>query len=255
MTSVLPGLLFSSVFLGLWLAPDSLSQEKKLATALQLPGNGVPDPLGKTGFFPNTIGGIDALDLATGKVLWSSKEANRPLFATDIRLFAQRGATIHVLHTAENGKPVLEAKPLGFPAWVSVDVAYGRSFRSSVRVEGKTMWLSWEARAFYAGGAPPPPKLEKAARKEAAGVVRVDLDTGKVESLDAENIAAGKFFPMPPDVVSLKVGTLTLQLQDGPAKNSKNPFEKRRTLQAVNEAKEIVWQHDIAAPIFLPPLP
>jgi hypothetical protein len=26
-------------------------------------------------------------------------------------------------------------------------------------------------------------------------------------------------------------------------------------LQAVNEAKEIVWQHDIAAPIFLPPLP
>lgn len=157
-----------------------------------MPGNGVPDPLGKTGFFPNTIGGIDALDLATGKVLWSSKEANRPLFATDIRLFAQRGATIHVLHTAENGKPVLEAKPLGFPAWVSVDVAYGRSFRSSVRVEGKTMWLSWEARAFYAGGAPPPPKLEKAARKEAAGVVRVDLDTGKVESLDAENIAAGE---------------------------------------------------------------
>jgi hypothetical protein len=251
MTGVLSRLFFSGVFLALWLAPDSLSQEKKFA-ALRLPGDGVADPAGKTGFYPNTIGGIDALDLATGKVLWSSKEANRPLVVTDNRLFVQKGASVHVLDTAEKGKLVLEAKPLGFPGWVSVDVAYGRSFRSSVRVEGKTLWLSWEARAFYAGGAPPPPEIEKAERKEGAGVERVDLDTGKIESLDAEKIAAGKFFPMPAEAVNSKFGALTLQVQDGPAKNSKNPFEKRRTLQGVNEAKEVVWQHSIAAPIFLP---
>jgi hypothetical protein len=254
MTNVLPRLLTCTFFLGLWLAPDSLGQEKKIA-ALRLPGNGVSDSAGKTGFFPNTIGGIDALDLATGKVLWSSKEANRPLVATNNRLFVQKGAAIHVLDTADKGKLILEAKPLGFPGWVSVDVAYGRSFRSSASVEGKTLWLSWEARAFYAGGAPPPPEIEKAARKEAAGVARIDLDTGKIESLDVEKIAAGKFFPMPAEATNPKVGALTLQVQDGSAKNAKKPFEKRRTLQAVNEAKEIVWQHEIAAPIFLPPLP
>ena len=34
---------------------------------------------------------------------------------------------------------------------------------------------------------------------------------------------------------------LALIVKDGSAKNPKNPFEKRRTLQAVNEAKEVVW--------------
>jgi len=81
------------------------------------------------------------------------------------------------------------------------------------------------------------------------------MDTGKVELLDDDKIAAGKFFPLSMDAANSNVGALTLQVKDGPAKDAKNPFEKRRTLQAVNEAKEIVWQHDIAPPIFLPPLP
>jgi hypothetical protein len=247
-------LFVSSVVVAMWLAPNCPSQEKKFA-ALRLPGNGVSDPAGKTGFFPNTIGGIDALDLATGKLLWSSKDANRPLVATDNRLFVQKGAAVQILDTVEKGKLVLEAKPLSFPGWVSVDVAYGRTFRSSARVEGRSLWLSWEAGAFYAGGARPTPEIEKAERKEGAGVERVDLDNGKIESLDAEKIAAGKFLPMPVETVNPKIGALTLQVQDNPAKKSKSPFEKRRTLQAVNEAKEVVWQHDIAAPIFLPPRP
>ena len=57
-------------------------QEKKKATpAVLLPGPGVADPAGKVGFFPSTTGGIDALDLANGKLLWTSKDANRPLLA------------------------------------------------------------------------------------------------------------------------------------------------------------------------------
>jgi len=221
----------------------------------KLPGGGVADPAGKTGFFPGAKGGVDALDLASGKLLWHRDGGNRPLHATINRLFVQKGAAVEFLDTADNGKLVLEAKTLGFPDWVSVDVAYGRTFRSSVRVEGKTLFLSWEARAFYAGGAPPPPEVIKAAEKAASGVARVNLETGKIEPLDADKIAVGKFFPLPTEGVKSKVGGLTLTLKDDQAPNTRNPFQKRRMLQALNAANEIVWERAIAAPVFLPPKP
>ena len=54
-----------------------------------LPGGGVADPAGRSGFFPNTTGGIDALDLASGKLLWQSKDGQGPLLATADR--SERG--------------------------------------------------------------------------------------------------------------------------------------------------------------------
>ena len=87
-----------------------------------LPGGAVADPDGKVGFVPNTSGGIDALDLASGKLLWDTKEAPRPLLATPDRLFAQalvRGKAnqvrIVVLNTTQKGKRLLESQPLSFP--------------------------------------------------------------------------------------------------------------------------------------------
>jgi hypothetical protein len=240
----------------IWFAASAAGQEKQEPqTPRHLPGGGVADPAGKTGFVPNPSGGIDALDLATGKLLWSSKDANRPLFATADRLFAQKQASLIVLDTTQEGKAVREAKSIALPNWASVEPGYGQSYRGSVRLNGDTLLLSWEARAFYAGGAAPTPEIEKRARKAASGVARLDLKTGKLDSLDADQVAAGKFFPMPADAINSKAGALTLSVKDGSAKNPKNIFEKRRTLQAINEAKEVVWARDIAAPIFLPPRP
>ena len=247
--------LFAFVILACCL-PALVAQEKKGVTApRQLPGGGVADPAGKTGFFPNTSGGIDALDLATGKLLWSSKDANRPLLATADRLFAQKRASLFVLDIAQEGKTVREAKPIAFPGWVSVETDYGRSYRGSTRLDGDTLLLSWEAGASYAGGARPTPEIEKRERKSASGVARLDGKTGKLDALDADEMAAGKFFPMPVGTINPKVGALTLVLKDGSAKNPKNMFEKRRTLQAVNVAKEVVWERDIAAPVYLIPRP
>lgn len=237
------------------LAPLAVGQDKNVSQPPRLlPGGGVATPAGKVGFFPNTSGGIDALDLASGKVLWSSNDANRPLLATEDRLFAQRQNSIFSLD-AQDGKRVFEAKPIGLPGWASVEVAYGRSYQGSVRLEGTALLVSWEARAFYAGGARPTPEIEKAARMDATGVARVDVTAGKITALEPDQIAAGKFFPLPAAKVNPKVGMLMLTILDGSAKNAKNPFEKRRTLQAVNDGKEIVWQRDIAAPIFLLPRP
>jgi len=60
---------------------------------------------------------------------------------------------------------------------------------------------------------------------------------------------------LPGDAINPKAGALTLQVLDRPAKNATNPFQRRRTLQAVNDAREVVWERDIAAPVFLPPRP
>src|SRR4051812_208519 len=41
-----------------------------------------------TGYVVNTSGGIDALDLKTGALLWTSSEASKPLIAFGHRLLA-----------------------------------------------------------------------------------------------------------------------------------------------------------------------
>ncbi len=229
-------------------AADAVGQQ----TARTLPGAGVADPAGKVGFFPGVKGGVDALELATGKLLWSVAVGGQTLLATNDRLFVLKGSdTIRVLDSAD-GKLLLEAKPLGFPGWVSVEPAYGLSFRSGARTDGKSLWLTWEANAFYAGGARPTPEIEKAARKAASGVAHVDLETGKVEALDADK---SKRFPMPAEAINPKIGDVTLSVKTESAKNPMNPFQQRRTLHATNVANEPIWQREIAAPVFLPPRP
>src|SRR5262249_9105983 len=47
---------------------------------------------------------------------------------------------------------------------------------------------SWQARAWYAGGARPTPEIERRARKDAAGVARVNLENGRVEMLEPDKV-------------------------------------------------------------------
>jgi hypothetical protein len=252
--------VFFGVGLALGLDSNVVAQKNKPPTLHALPGNGVTDSGGKTGFFPNASGGIDALNLATGKVLWSSKEANLPLIVTPRHLFALEGSKnqLRVIKIDTGKKPGqrLFASPLiPLPNWASVDTAYGRSFRSSVRSDGNGLFLIWEARAFYAGGAAPPPDLVARETKYQNGVERIDINTGKIESLNVKKIAAGKFFPMSEVVAKPKLGSLTLLVKERSIDNTTNPVVRRRSLQAVNAAKQIVWQRDIAPQLELPPLP
>jgi hypothetical protein len=237
-------------------------EKRKSVPSKMLPGPGVADPAAKIGFFCSATGGIDALELTNGKLLWTSKEANRPLLATEDRLFAQKDVSgkanqirIVVLDLTKHGKRVLESEVITLPDWVSVNVAYGRSYRSSSKFDGDSLLVSWEARAFYAGGAAPTPAILKAARKEASGVMRIDVVTGKFGSLSKEEIPGGHFFPITNDVSTADVGDLTLSLKDTSKKDAKNPFQQQRLVQGVNAAKTVVWEHEIAAPVFLIPLP
>jgi outer membrane protein assembly factor BamB len=155
---------------------------------------GVADVEGKRGYVPSADGGVDALDLETGKVLWNSKDATQPLARIARNLIALKpaknktNAVVVVVMDADEGKVASESEAVVFPDWVSVGLAHGRSFAAKGRVVDGDLWLRWQARAWYAGGARPTPAIEKAARKNADGAARVDLKTGKVEMLDADKM-------------------------------------------------------------------
>jgi hypothetical protein len=154
-----------------------------------LPG-GTADAGGRTGYVTNADGGIDAVNLETGTLLWATKEARRPLVAFADRLAAWapvpgKGHHLRVLvfATADKGKRVLASDPVVFPEWVSVEPTLGRTFAAHAEVVKGALLLHWEAHASYAGGAPPPPEVIAAAKKDATGTARISVETGKVEML------------------------------------------------------------------------
>ena len=154
-----------------------------------IPG-GVADADGARGFVRNDTGGLTALDLATGQPLWTSKLDARPLAVRGGRVLVQTRDKANVLRIvgldADKGDKVWESDPIALPDWVRADPGRwgGYSFNASTRLDGSDLLLSWQAATWYWGGAAPSPQTEKAARHNADGVARIDLDSGKVELLD-----------------------------------------------------------------------
>lgn len=220
------------------------------------PGGGVVDTAGKNGYWPNGAGGIDAVELATGKVLWKSKAASKPLLASQNRLVAQalvadKSNQIRVLiFDTQEGKLLLQSAAISLPDWVSVGTALGRSFHSTAQMDNNAVLLIWEARAWYAGGAAPPPAVEGAARKEASGVLQIHVQTGQMSKVDQPPVDAPR--PTSDEVNSVKIGDLTLSVVEQPGRR---PFQQRRFVHAANAKGALVWQHEIAGKVFLPPPP
>jgi hypothetical protein len=81
---------------------------------------------------------------------------------------------------------------------VSVGLAYGRTFEARGRVHEGALYVGWQATAFYDGGPPPTEEMLKRAQKDAAGVARVDLESGAVAMLPAERFPAEAELGLPP---------------------------------------------------------
>jgi hypothetical protein len=158
-----------------------------------IPG-GVCDTAGKVGYLSKPRGGVVAVDLEKGEVLWENSDANRPLAISGNRLAVlapEKGKAnvlrVLILDTAARGKRLVESEPIKLPEWAVVGtgldhhqmgkvfVARARMFKDSVAVE-------WLARSRYYGGAAPPPQLLKAATKDASGAATINLESGKVEA-------------------------------------------------------------------------
>jgi hypothetical protein len=140
----------------------------------------------------NPSGGIDAINLTTGKLLWQVGATQRPLIVTGNRLFSlapeekrAHAARVVVLDVNQQGEKILASDPVVFPAWVSLDEIPGCVLRLEVAIDGHDLILRWEAHARYVGGAAAPPAIREKYKKDASGVMRVNQETGGVTSLPA----------------------------------------------------------------------
>ncbi|MGH7225861.1 MAG: hypothetical protein ACRELF_21795 [Gemmataceae bacterium] len=163
---------------------------------------GIADPSGHTGFFASASGGIEVIDLASGKVLWQTHEAQRPLLLDGDRLLAQAGTKRNRLRILRfdpkrRGECDFESDPVVFPAWVVTGEAHGHSFAAHWQVQKHHLVLDWEANACYVGKTRPTAEEALAARKHAAGIARIDLRTGQVEIRSAEKEETTPLPPLP----------------------------------------------------------
>jgi hypothetical protein len=69
-------------------------ETKAEAAWISIPG-GIAEPSGKTAYIANASDGVEAIDLANGQVIWTSKEAKYPvaLFGDELIAQAPRGST------------------------------------------------------------------------------------------------------------------------------------------------------------------
>jgi hypothetical protein len=156
---------------------------------------GVAGPDKRAGYVSDTAGGIQALDLAEGELIWRSQLAARPLIASENGLAVLGRATpekenalqVVLLDRQDQGKLLLESDAVIFPDWASATINTNESFSYGVRLDGDDLLLEWKAQARYRGGAPPSAYIQAQANKAATGLARIDLKTGKVRMLPLES--------------------------------------------------------------------
>jgi hypothetical protein len=155
-------------------------------------GGAVVSPDAKVVFAPAKVGGVEALDVATGKIVWGNKDAKQIAGASGKVVVAwvaeekKPNAFRAVLIDATEGKTLAKSDPIALPDWATTEKVGGRSFRIAARAEGDgdKVTVAWQANAFYFGGAAPTEEILAAARKEAVGVVSIDPASGKIAKLD-----------------------------------------------------------------------
>jgi hypothetical protein len=152
--------------------------------------SGLADAAGRTGYLTMTRGQVEAIDLQTGDTLWKCDAAHRALLIVGDRLFAftRPGDKVRIvaLDVRAKGEVVLETDPLPLPSWSALRDEPGQSFRWQARTQAEYLEVFWEARAWYAGRERATPEREAAARKQAGGLLRIHLLTGRVQATSAE---------------------------------------------------------------------
>ena len=155
------------------------------ARSFELINGVIVDPGPGVIYLMNPEGGIDAIEVASGKLIWRSTTAAKPLLPFDDRLVAQAEAhagdrvlPIVVMNTAAHGEPLLSATvPLPSPAFASIDDAMGSSFTADASLSSGELEIIWRFTPRPNLGRPGP------APSEIVGAARIDLKTGQVQVL------------------------------------------------------------------------
>jgi hypothetical protein len=139
-------------------------------------------------------GGVDAVDLSAGKLLWTTTGAAKPLLLAGGRLVAQAESAVAdnrlrlvVLDAKGGGEELLEATvPLPEDVSVAVDDGLGTTFRTTARLREGRAVVSWRYSRQEVSGARTGPDDGV---RVTAGAVGMDLETGYAEPLAPEQLA------------------------------------------------------------------
>ncbi len=209
-------------------------------------------------FVSARAGGVEALDLTTGKVQWTNKDAGKPVGGSDKLVFAWVGGGPKKAHTfrvlaldATTGKEVGKSDPIEMPDWATTEKVGGRTFRVAARADGAGgAVVAWEAGAFYFGGAAPTEEILAAAKKDAGAVVSVNFDTGKL-TVTKDKPKDDDFKSAPGGDFNNKVGVFDFSVDE---EIPDKPGTTRVRL-TVRKDKKVVWIRDLAGNPWNPPPP
>ena len=198
-----------------WATPQSKGFEvRKVTDIFEFRTGVIVDSNQSTVYLMNLLRGIDAVDLSSGELLWSTTNAAKPLLLYDGRLVAQaEPATpsnrlrIVVLDAKDAGKLLLEPNvQLPKDIQVAIDDGLGTTFRTSARLHEDKVIVSWQYSNQHISGAPPGPTAKVSVT---AGTIQIDLKTGNTDSLKSEEVPPIPDTQLPDNVAQLiKLGTL-----------------------------------------------
>lgn len=168
------------------------------AMSFELRPGVIIDPLTGAAYLMSPQRGIEKIDLSSGRLLWSTANAAKPIAAFDDRLIAQadpQAPDFHVLPLvvldAKNDGSTVSRISIPMPADVmpSVDNGLGTSFAVEARIEQDRLNLWWSSSAQTISGIAHPGPLPE--RRE-NGAVLIDLKTYRVTTSPTRQATAAQ---------------------------------------------------------------
>jgi hypothetical protein len=158
---------------------------------------GVADAPGAVGCVRTPDGGVEAIDLASGRRLWRSSAPARALLISRDRAFLleQRDGHLRLAAYQPHTGRALGAwpAPSGLPAWASLaEPSGGRTwttFDTFASLAGDTLAIEYDAHQHVVMGIPP----GRGDVQAAAGVMRFDLRSGHAELRPGESLGRAAF--------------------------------------------------------------
>lgn len=243
---------------GVW---DTSLQAVFIATDRVVRGS---DPL-------QTAMAIDAIDSATGKLLWRTECPGQPVNVLDRSVVATRwrpGESVLTLWLLDSGDGRITAEhTLPLPSWTAapgVTLTVDSTAKGGQEA-GDSLLVLWHGISVYAGGAPPPKEVLDAYTKDERGGLRLDLGKGTAQVISSASLAQRS----PETLPILKVtgaegeqsvaaaGDIVLTLDLEPAEGA-SPADSTLILTARSPADSTVrWRHPMRDLISQqpPPLP
>jgi len=202
--------------------------------------------------------GVEAVDLATGKVLWTNKDAGKLAGASDKLVFAWSGDAkkantfrVFAIDPA-TGKTVGKSEPIAMPDWAMTAKIHGHTFRTAAKADGEGAVVVWQAGTFYAGGANPTQEILEAAKKDASGVVKIDFKAGK-NTIENRKPKEDEFNTSPLGTFQPKLGDYEFRTSEQ-LPGLKPGSVTKVTFTVLKNGKEL-WSRELAGNPFSPPPP